>query len=53
MLCCCVNCRVDEDSEGCAGMVVVRGCSKREKGGLRMEIEERDEDGCRGSGFLV
>jgi len=25
-----------------------RGHSKGEKGGLIMEIEERDEDGCRG-----
>jgi len=44
---------VDEDGEGCAGMVVVRDHSKREKGGMKMETEERDEDGCQGLGFPV
>ena len=34
-----MNSGVDEDGEGCIGMVVVRGHSKREKGELRMEME--------------
>ena len=44
-----MNCGVDED-EGDGGVLALE---EKEKGGLRMEMEERDDDGCRGSGFLV